>query len=134
MMVANDIIFGLIVLLIAMVSVASEKGSASGLRVMKLGIPAMVTIQGGEIDAIEEANTRATAQVEALTEEKARATAQAILDAQFRTAVSRFLASQASTLRGEELDLGLLLSKEAFLMEDNLETRRNLLDLSLCIA
>ena len=81
-----------------------------------------------EVEAIAESQTRATAQAEAISEEQARATAQAILDAQFYSASARFLASQASTLRGEELDLGLLLSKEAFLMEDNLETRRNLLD------
>jgi len=81
-----------------------------------------------EAEAIAESQTRATAQAQAISEEHARATAQRILDEQFFSASARFLASQASTLRGEELDLGLLLSVEAFSMQDNLETRRNLLD------
>lgn len=81
-----------------------------------------------ESQAIQEARTRATAQADAITEEHARATAQAVLESQYLIASSRRLAAQASKFRGDQLDLGLLLSLEAFGMQDNRETRRNLLD------
>ncbi len=77
--------------------------------------------------AIDEANTRATAEVEAITEERARATAQAILDAQYHSASAKRLAAQSSANFGEKIDLGLLLALEALSMEDNYQTRRNLL-------
>jgi WD40 repeat protein len=79
-----------------------------------------------EAEAVLESHTRATAQADAVNEERARATAQAVLDAQFQAASARSLASQASAFRGDQLDLGLLLGVEAFRMQENQETRRNL--------
>jgi WD40 repeat protein len=83
--------------------------------------------------AIEEADTRATAQVEAVLEEQAKATAQAVLEDEIRTVSSRFLAARANALTNQEgwsqenLDLSLLLSLEALRLEDSLETRSALL-------
>jgi WD40 repeat protein len=87
-----------------------------------------------ESEAIEEANARGTAESQAVDESHARATAQVEAEEQrdesqrqARISLSRALSLQALEQMDIQLDLALLLSAEAYSLDDSLQTRGALL-------
>ncbi|NIM92139.1 MAG: TIR domain-containing protein [Anaerolineales bacterium] len=94
-----------------------------------------------EVEAIREADARGTAESEAVAESQARATAQVDAEIQrdeaerqrdeaqrqARISLSRALSMQAIEQMDIQLDLALLLSAEAYSLDDNMQTRGALL-------
>jgi WD40 repeat protein len=72
-----------------------------------------------------------TSEVKAINESNARATAQSNAETQARIARSRELAANSIAARPKSFDLSLLLGNEAFLTDDNSQTRGTLLENAL---